>query len=368
MLNLTPPAHAALSLTVALLACFPASPAGAEAAAPVEVVMPERARALRTVDLTGSFTARHTARLSPRLPGLVAERLVDTGDAVAAGDVLLRLDPRLAELEVARARAAEEERRTALAEAQRLLAEAERLGRDSFLPETEIEGRRSRVAMAEAALATATSEVATARERLARHDLVAPFAGAVARRLTEVGEWVDTGTVVLELVDTGQLWLDVMVPQRLWPELAPDTRVSAWADALPKLELTARVQARVPVSDPSARTFLVRLRVDEPGPDITPGMSARARFELAGTGEVLRVPRDALIRYPDGTTTVWVVDRGQDQPRVNQQPVTVRRYVGDLAELDDGLAPDQPVVVRGNELLTEDQPVRVVAPPTASAR
>jgi len=334
--------------------------AAGQSARPVEVAMPEAGPVVRTLELTGSFTARRSARLSPRVPGLVAAMAVDAGDRVSEGDVVLRLDARLAELAVMEAESLVEERRAGLAEAERLLAESQRLGDREFVPETEIDARRSDVAIAAAALARADSALATAREQLARHALPAPFGGVIAARLAEVGEWVETGTPVAELVDTDELWLDVRAPQRYWNDLEGEVSVEAVADAVPNRALTARVHRRVPINDASARTFLVRLVASNEGGAITPGMSARARFEMVGDGQVLRVPRDALIRYPDGTTTVWVVDRASERPQARELEVAVGGSVGDRIEIVEGLDATQAVIVRGNEVLNTGDPVRVL--------
>lgn len=335
-----------------------AGPLAAQAAAPVEAVMPEVGESQTEVRLTGSFTARRAAALSPRVPGLVAHVAVDAGDRVSAGDVLLRLDDEIAELEVRGAEAALEEGLANLAESQRLRDEAVDLGSRNALPATEVAARRSAVAVAGAAVSRANSDLTTARERLRRHTLIAPFDGVVASRDTESGEWVETGAAVLELVGTDELWLDVRAPQRYWPDLRPDSQVTAMADAFPDRVMEARVHARVPVSDPSARTFLVRLVVDEPA-GITPGMSASAQFTLGDKQRVLRVPRDAIIRYPDGTTTVWVVDDSGDAPLAREVTVDVGRYLGDRVEIGAGISATDPVVIRGNEVLTQGQTVRL---------
>lgn len=340
-----------------LLAAW-AGPLAAEAAVPVEAVMPETGQSQATVDLTGSFTARRAAALSPRVPGLVAAVAVDAGDRVSAGDVLLRLDDQIAELEVRGAAAALEESLATLAEAQRLRDEAVDLGSRNALPATEVAARRSGVAVAEAAVSRANAALTAARERLRRHTVIAPFDGVIASRGTESGEWVETGAAVLELVGTDELWLDVRAPQRYWPDLRPDSRVTAVADAFPDRVLEARVHARVPVSDPSARTFLVRLVVDDLS-GITPGMSASAQITLGDERQVLRVPRDAIIRYPDGTTTVWVVDDSSDAPLAREVTVNIGRYLGDRVEISAGISATDPVVIRGNEVLTQGQTVRL---------
>jgi membrane fusion protein, multidrug efflux system len=331
---------------------------GVSAAVPVEAVMPEAGQAHTSVSFTGSFVAQRAAALSPRVSGLVAELEVDVGDRVTAGDVLVRLDGTLAQIEVERSAAALEEAVAALTEAQRLRDEGTDLGSRNALPATEVAARKAAVVVAEAGVSRANTDLAAARERLLRHRLVAPFDGVIASRATEAGEWVQTGDAVLELVGVDNLWLEVRAPQRYWPDVGPDTRVSVVADAFPQRSLEARVHARVPVSDPSARTFLVRLAVDG-AEEITPGMSARASFSLGDGNEVLRVPRDAIVRYPDGTTTVWVVENRADAPQVREVAVDIGRFAGDQVEVVGGITATDPIVVRGNEGLSEGQPVRL---------
>ena len=324
------------------------------------VAQPEVRRAVERIELTGSFTARRAAQLSPRLSGLVETIDIDAGDEVSAGDVVVRLDDRLAELQLAQAEAAVAEARASFDEATRLRDEALRLSEDRFLPDTEIQARKSAVQVAKAALDVATAERDTAAERLERHAIVAPFAGVIARKLTEAGEWVETGTAVAELVAVDDLWLDVQAPQRLWPRLRQQTEVRVVMDALGGRRFDAEVAARVPVSNPNARTFLLRMVLPDADADITPGMSARALLRLTTENDALLVPRDALIRYPDGTITVFVVDDSVSPPRVRQREITIGRVDGDRAVVESGLEPDQAVVVRGNEVLNDGDAVRIV--------
>ena len=181
------------------------------------VAQPEVRPAVERIELTGSFTARRAAQLSPRLSGLVETIDIDAGDQVAAGNVIVRLDDQLAELQLAQAEAAVAQSQASFDEAVRLRDEALRLGEDRFFPDTEIQARKSAVQVARAALDVARAERDTAAERLARHAIIARFDGVIARRLTEAGEWVETGTAVAELVAVDDLWLDVQAPQRLWP-------------------------------------------------------------------------------------------------------------------------------------------------------
>jgi RND family efflux transporter MFP subunit len=131
-------------------------------------------------------------------------------------------------------------------------------------------------------------------------------------------------------------------------------------DALPGRTVDGLIAARVPVSDSAARTFTLRVepQADAPLP-LTPGMSARAEIELA-TGETgVAVPRGAVMRYPDGRTTVWIAAQDGERTVARERQVELGRSFDGLVHVETGLEPGQRVVVRGNETLRPGQPVRI---------
>lgn len=341
----------------ALCLCALTMPAAAQM--PVSVVRPTLSDSVETLRFTGNLTARQSSRLSPQVSGLVAVIHADAGDVVAEGDLLVELDKRLVTLDVARARAALEEAEAALDEARRLAEEGRRLLGDRYLPSTEVRAREAAAVLAEAARDRVSSELDREQQRLALHQLRAPFGGVLSRRLVERGEWIEPGSAVAELVQVDELWLDVRVPQRYWADVGQGAvKVRAWADVAPDRELDTEVHARVPVSDATARTFLLRLLVHDETRAITPGMSAQVEIGLVREVPTTRIPRDALLRYPDGTTTVWIVPEGSN--RASERPVTVLRNLGQDAELAEALPADARVVVRGNEVLGEGDTVQIV--------
>jgi RND family efflux transporter MFP subunit len=338
------------------------SPARAQNDAPavVRVVEVQRGGLGEVLTLTGTLTPQRSAGLSPRVDGLLARVAVDAGDHLERGQLLLELDATVAELALQGAQA-ERERADALrSEAARRVAEAEPLVQQRSLPETELAARRA--ALAEATAVQVSAEVAERelQEQLQRHRLLAPFDGVITERSTEAGEWVSRTDAVLQLVDLDAIRLDVQAPQERFAELRSDTRVFIEPDMQPGSAIAARIQARVPVtSSTRARTFLVRVIAELDGNELLPGTSARARFELGDSGAAVRISRDALLRHPDGGFSVFVAAAGDGGPRAERRTVELGREAGGEVEVLRGLQPGDAVVVRGNEVLREGQPLRV---------
>ncbi|HSO07478.1 MAG TPA: efflux RND transporter periplasmic adaptor subunit [Pelomicrobium sp.] len=342
-------------------------PVHVAAQAPVTVVAAEPAPVLDHIELTGTVTSERSAALSPRVSGLVSAVKVDAGAAVKEGDVLLELDAALARLALARADAALAEARAQQAEAARLREEARQQVERRLVPETRLHAAEAGLRIATAAVERLQAERRQQAEIVARHMLVAPFAGVVSRKLTELGEWVETGTPVLELVDTARLRLDVQAPQERYYQIAAGAPVEVRTGAFPGRVFAGTVAAKVPVKDPSARTFLVRVRVEDAGGRLTPGMSAEARFSLRGEGRALVLPRDAIVRHPDGSTSVWVVN-GNSPASVSARTVQLGRTLAAGVEIVSGIEAGARVVLRGNETLREGQSVRIVSAQDAPAR
>jgi RND family efflux transporter MFP subunit len=328
--------------------------------APVAVSEAAHQEIVEELLLTGTLTSPQTAKLSPEVEGRVASIAVDAGRRVSVGDVLLVLDDELARLALDEARAAEREAIAELEDARRRLSEVRDLARqEGIVAETDVRARRAEVERDSAVVERRKAERARHEALLRRHELKAPFNGVIASRGCDVGEWVGPDAHVMELVAVDALRLDLQVPQGYFGRIGPETPVSLRVDALPQSTLEARIDEIVPVSDPTARTFLARIRLPNPEGRMTPGMSARGTLRIS-TGELgVVVPRDALIRYPDGRTVVWVVSTGGKPRTVHERRVRTGSSFAGLVHVVSGLEPGTPVVVRGNEVLREDQQVRI---------
>lgn len=336
-------------------------PAAAQPAPPVEIETVREAPVIRKLELSGTISSPHASQISTSVQGLVSAVHFDSGAYVKEGDLLLELD---AELEQAAYEQAEAEAAQAAGEvedATRRLRIAESLAKRDFGPQNEVYARQ-----AEVHIDTATHESVKAEQKrrkviLARHKLPAPFDGVISKRMAEIGQWVVPGTAVFELVAMRDFRVDVPVPQYYYARLREGADVALEIDTLPGEEVPAKIGALIPVSDPDARTFTLRVLPTRDNIPIAPGMSARVLVDLDTGRRDVAVSRDALIRYPDGRVTVWVLQEDGGKVSVTERRIEIGLAFDGLVQVLSGLDEGERVVVRGNESLREGQTVRLAS-------
>lgn len=350
-------------LSAILAAAFGAELLAGEIPARVVTVVAEKVDSVeREFTLTGTVTPRRDARLSSRTDGLVAAVAVDAGSLVKPGEVLATLDTRLAEIALDLIRAELAQADVELAEAVRREEEVREISKTGAFPKSEAETRKSTVNLREAALARLRVREAAELERIERHRLVAPFGGVIAEKLAEAGEWVETGTPVLRLVETEKPRFDLRVPQEFLARVSSASGIRVVLDSFPHQALDAKIETMVPVKDEASRTFLTRIELSDTDRLAAPGMSGRAVIAYRSDhGGSVSIPRDAIVRYPDGTVKVWIVTATDEGAKVDSRVVRTTNTLGESAEVLEGLSGGETIVLKGNEGLREGQAVAAVA-------
>ncbi len=374
----------------------PAKPAGSAAAAPapipVQLVAPELRDSPRTLRATGSLLPEEVTTIAARVPGRVVAVLQDLGDEVAAGQILLRLDPTdyaLVQAERQLALAQELARlglrelpaddfdlsglpavRRAAAQAANAEARHERGSRltsaePPVISEQELDDLRTAAesAAAEVELARQAAgatlaqarvlegQLQIARQRLSDTVHRVPDAEPaavyrVAERFVAVGDSVAVGTPLFRLVDPDPLKLRVAIPERHAAAVrigqTAAVQVEGFAEAF-----TGAVTRLAPEVDTATRTFLAELSLPNPGARLRPGTFAAADVRVASE-PVLMAP-EACVRTFAGVTKVLRVREG----RAEELRVTLGvRAAGWVELLAGASAEDRLILNPGPELVT----------------
>lgn len=349
--------HAWLTLLLAA-AClaFPAM-AQEKSGAPVVTTTVQEQEVFRVLQLTGTVTSARSSRLSAATSGLVAELLVDAGSRVEQGQLLLQMDEELAQLQARGATAAVEQANIAVQDARRRLEEARSLAPQQSIAESVVKDIAAEVSQDEAALHQAEAEAGYRRGILARHKVKAPFSGVISAKLTELGEWVNPGQPVLELVSLDDVRLDFPVAEDFAADITVGAPMRFGITADPDKRHDAVVATVVPVTDPGARTFLLRVEPSDTSQRLIPGTSVQGSLKLATGRRAVVVPRDGIVRSPGGRIVVWTVEEGEDGAVVRENVVSTGLSFDALVEVTTGLQAGARIVIRGNEALQNGQSV-----------
>ena len=361
-------------LAVLTTATGPASAQGGRPV-PVEVDRVRLESVVETVPVLGRLVATRRVDVAAGIDGIVAEIRVETGDRVAADEVLLVLDrARLAPAaELRRAETLAAEAAVAAAEAAVELARqewrrAEGLRGSAAFNLARVEDSRRALdrAASEAMAARARLDAAGAAAKLAAVDLDraevrAPFAGVVTARRVERGGHVEEGAAVISLLDDTSFEVEADVPLDRLSGLAPGAATAlAWPDGSTG---AATVRALIPAENPLSRTRPVRL-----APVALPAWPADQQtvtvaVPRAAARRALTVAKDGVVFAPGSATAVVVNGAGETELR----PLALGQVSGERIEVLSGLADGELVVVRGNERLGPGQKVTFGGAPAPGA-
>lgn len=342
---------------------------------------------VQTVVATGRVMTVSRAQVGSEITGVILKRLVQEGDRVSRGDLLLVLksdeivaqvkqaETALTELATSRRPQAavdlanakvqldqasrEANRRRNLSESGSLSTEAkeqadkaERVARNNF------ESAR----LAATALAPGNVEEKLLRERLAalqaqlaRTQVRAEVAGTVLTRNVEPGDLVQPGRTLLTIALDGSTEIRVPFDERNLPQLALQQHAVVIADAYPDKPFPARINFIAPSIDPQRGTVEVRLAVDPVPEFLRQDMTVSVNIETAKRDRALAIPNDALTNVQGNQASVLLVRNG----KIQHQPITLGLRGLAISEVIAGLKAGDHILANPVSSLTDGTRVRL---------
>jgi multidrug efflux system membrane fusion protein len=307
---------------------------------------------------SGEVRARYENDLAFRVGGKVVARHVDVGARVEQGQVLARLDPQDALLNVDAARSA-----LAGAEADHALAKAEveryrDLFERKFVSRAVLDARETSFNTTKARLEQARAQARVAENQSAYTTLVAEADGVITAVQLEPGQVVSGGQTVMRFARPSEKEVVISVPESRLEELRRAQSVLVAVPAATGRPAVGRIREIAPNADPATRTFAVRISIADPAPSVQLGMTATVALAERGQPEVLRVPLTAVSAI-EGRPAVWVVDPATN--RVNPRVVEIGAYREDGVTVSGGLQRGEIIVTAGVHKLLAGETVRVLS-------
>ncbi|MES1945625.1 secretion protein [Salinisphaera sp. PC39] len=298
--------------------------------------------------VTGELRAVRGVAVSTELAGVVRRIEFESGDTVAAGDLLVALDTSAdrAELEGLRADA----------ELARVTYERKKRLRERDL------GSAAAFDEARATYDQARAAVAAQEAVIAKKEIRAPFDGRLGIRQVDLGQYVGPGAEMVSLQALDPIYIDFNVPQKRVSDIVVGERVAVEVAGY-EGRFEGEVQAVSPALDRGTRTFRVRARVANPDERLRPGMYGNVELTLGEPQSYLTVRQTAISYNPYGDG-VWVVvekegEDGETRLVAERRTVKTGDTRGDQVQILDGLDAGARVVVVGHHKLRSGARVKI---------
>ena len=321
------------------------------------------------VEGQGEVAAQTRIEVLPEVTGRVVKispKLV-SGGRFRAGHTLIHIDPRNYELAVERARAAVARTEVMLEreQAEAAVAETEWQAINGSTEAPPLVVRKPQTRQAEAELAAARADLATAELALEKTRISVPFDGLVLQENVDLGQLVSPGRSVATVIGTHAM--EIRVPlddsELAWFELPATATVSAEFAGRHQTwpAVAERLEGQV---DPRSRMVHVVVRVDRPfdqqvegipASPLMPGTFVRVGIEGETLEQILRIPRSTL----RGKNQVWVVEENKLRIRTVEVIRTSRDFA--VIRAGSGLDSGDRVVTSAVEAATDGMAVRVMA-------
>ena len=324
---------------------------------PVEV-QPVTPRVVEyAVNAVGSIDAFETVQATARLPGVVEKVRFREGEKVAAGAILVEIEPQRYKLAVEAARAALEKARAAEADARAGVDRREQAvaATPGLIPGEEIASWRTRLLTAQAEVAEKKAALSQAELNLREAYVRAPVAGVIESRRVMTGQYAQPGTILATLVRREPLLLRFNVPAAEAAELNPG-QVCRFRLRDGQRTHEARITHVGHAADPATRMVTVVAEVTSADrADLRPGAFAEVTIPVGGARAAPVLPQTA-VRPTERGFVAFVVENNQARERV----LTLGMRTSDGAvEVKSGIRPGELVVVRGAEALRDKVAVEV---------
>ncbi len=335
---------------------------------------PRLVNALRIADTSGlaerSFPGRARAgrevNRSFRVSGPLITLPVGVGDEVNAGDILARIDPKDFETKLATLEGQLEREQAKAKRAQADLTRLQNIFKEDpgATSQTAIDRAVQARDSAKAGVRSLEASVENARDQLSYTELKAPFDGIVVETYVDNFETVFAKQPILRVLDPSSIEFVVYVPENLI-SLAPYvTGSTVTFDALPGIEIAAKIKEIGKEASQATRTYPVTLVMEQPeGAEILPGMAGQASItsrppqESALVG--IQIPATAVFTGEDMSKSfVWIVDESSNT--LSRREVEIAQLARYGVLIKTGLKPGEWIVVKGVHSVKEGQQVRIL--------
>lgn len=322
----------------------------ADVAAEVKVASVSVQSLPQTEVFTATVESDVKNNISPNAPLRIEKILVEVGDVVRKGQVVVKLDAanmQQLQLQLANQKSVVANQETDF----NRIAELYKVGGVS---KAEYDNAKVQLDGVKTQLNVLRTQFAQLSQNA---QLVAPISGVVTARNYDNGDMYG-GQPVLTIEQTNPVKLKINVSENHYKEVKRGQSVDIDLDAYAGEHFTGKVTIVTPAIDAATHTFPVEITINNPSQKVRPGMFARATFNFGNQNHVV-IPDEALVKQI-GAGDRYVYVYNASKQTVSYNKVELGKHIGDKYEIFSGVNDGDQVVIAGQARLADGKKVKVV--------
>jgi len=265
-----------------------------------------------------------TIEVKSKASGEILDLLVETGDVVEQGSLMVSIDPRTVRnrLDQSDAELKAATSRREIAQTQK--ARVESLVAAGTLTQSDLEQSVLDLANAEAQVVTSRVSVENARIAVDDTDIRAPISGTIIFKPVEKGQVITSptqdfsgGTMLMQMADLSAVQIRSLVDETDIGKIRPGMTASILVAAYPNQPFPGEVTKIEPqaVVEQNVTMFAVLISIQNPDGLLMPGMNAEVEISIVKSENVMTIPVMALRTNRDLASTATVLGRSEDDIR-----------------------------------------------------
>ncbi len=332
----------------------------ADTAITVAVVSPTVFKPDLGTPLPAEVQAFTQASIHARASGYLKNWFVDIGDHVTNNQVLAEIETPEVDQQLIQARAELDQADASLGLAKISADRWAELLKTSSVSDQEAAEKQADYTLKQANVAAAQANVRRLEELKNFNRVVAPFAGTITARNTDIGQLINatSGNELFRLAQTDPLRVYVRVPQSLIYSITPGQTAQLTFQELPGRSFTATVTRTAGAVDPASRTLQVELQVANPKGEILAGSYAQVRFDEATNAHGLTLSDNTLVFRSQGMQVALL----DDNNIVHMRSIKLGRDFGNTVEVLSGLEASDRVLINPPDSIADGMAVQVLQP------
>lgn len=190
---------------------------------------------------------------------------------------------------------------------------------------------------------------------LEKSRIISPLDGVITTKFVEKGEYIGSGKKVAEIIDISSVLAEVNIPEKEIRYVKTKKPMSVMLDALAGKHYTGYVKTIGLEADLRSRSFMVEVEIQNPKRELLPGMLTRLKMQTVSIDRQMLIPRHTIQEEETGSFVYIVKDN-----RSIKKPVKTGISIDDEVQILSGLKFGQYIVETGQQLITDQETVKVV--------